>query len=301
MKKIDDGLYALEVGDLAIKVSPSGAELQSVVRGGREYLWQGDPAYWGRRSPVLFPIVGSLWNGVCRFGGKEYRMSQHGFARDMVFRNVDGGEDDALVFVLGSDAGTAEHFPFGFELYVSYRVEGASVHVGWKVRNVSSGVMPFQIGGHPAFNLPGFEADRDVYGYLGLEPEDAAAGARYILVAERGCVDPLHSWPLPLEEEGLLPLGPHTFDRDALVVEDSGVGRVTLYDAGKKPVLAVSFDAPLFGLWSPAGKRAPFVCIEPWYGRCDRKGYEGEFSGRDYVMSLAPSETFEAGYTIELL
>ena len=76
---------------------------------------------------------------------------------------------------------------------------------------------------------------------------------------------------------------------------------VTLYDVDRKPVLALRFDAPVLGLWSPPGKDAPFVCIEPWYGRCDRAHYAGEYKDRDWVQHLGTGEVFHGGYTIEIM
>ncbi len=63
----------------------------------------------------------------------------------------------------------------------------------------------------------------------------------------------------------------------------------------KRPYVTLMFSAPLVGLWSPSGQ-APFMCIEPWWGRADKVGYEGEFAERQYVNHLEPGETFEASY-----
>ena len=47
---------------LTLEISSLGAELQSIKdANGNEYLWDGDAKYWGKRSPLLFPIVGGLW------------------------------------------------------------------------------------------------------------------------------------------------------------------------------------------------------------------------------------------------
>ena len=137
---------------LTIEVSPHGAELQSIRnnRTGHEYLWQGNPAFWGRRSPVLFPIVGSLWNGEYHTGGNTYKMSQHGFARDMDFTIVEETET-TLRFKLDSTPETLAAFPFCFSLEISYELNETRLEVGWMVKNLSETVMPFQIGAHPAF------------------------------------------------------------------------------------------------------------------------------------------------------
>ena len=57
-------------------------------------------------------------------------------------------------------------------------------------------------------------------------------------------------------------------------------------------------EAPLFGIWSPPGKNAPFICIEPWYGRCDDEYFDGDLTEREWGNKLAPHQTFEASYTI---
>ena len=56
----------------------------------------------------------------------------------------------------------------------------------------------------------------------------------------------------------------------------------------------------IVGLWSPPAKNAPFVCIEPWYGRCDRAHYTGEYKDKDWMQHLQPEEIFQGGYTIEI-
>ena len=99
----------------------------------------------------------------------------------------------------------------------------------------------------------------------------------------------------------MLPIDTSSFDRDAFIIEDSQVGKVTLHRQDGTPWLALSFDAPLVGLWSPPGKNAPFVCIEPWYGRCDRVGFDGQFVDRDWVNVLSPGDTFHGEYSIEIL
>ena len=125
------------------------------------------------------------------------------------------------------------------------------------------------------------------------------SGLVYRALAEKGCVgDEIR--PVPLDAEGLLPLNVHTFDIDTFILENSQVRRVDLLDVEKRPYLSLSFTAPLVGLWSPPTKNAPFVCIEPWYGRCDRVNYSGEYKDRDWVNRLEPGEVFDASYTIEI-
>src|SRR5271169_6822736 len=71
-----------------VEVASKGAELQSIVNTvfGIEYLWNGNPVFWGKRSPVLFPIIGNLKNNTYYYQGKSYQLPRHGFARDMEFQ-----------------------------------------------------------------------------------------------------------------------------------------------------------------------------------------------------------------------
>ena len=286
-------LYELENEFVRIGVEAHGAELRSLVakETGREYMWSGDPAYWGRVSPLLFPVVGAYRDGISRYRGQTYRMSQHGFARDMDFMVTEQSKTEIWFCLTDSDE-TWEKYPFAFSLEAGYRLEGKSVRVLWRVSNPSGEPLYFSIGGHPAFAAPVREPGKCTC-YIGL------AGADSLIV--RGLHNGLASDTLrriDLEKGGLLPVTEELFAGDALIVEEHQTGRVQLLDADKKPYLTVAFDAPLFGLWTPPGKNAPFICIEPWYGRCDREDFEGELPQREWGNTLEAGESFQASYTI---
>lgn len=279
---------------LSIQVSQLGAELQSLQRNGHEYLWQGDAQFWGRRSPILFPLVGRVWGDKFRHNEKLYPMAQHGFARDASFELVAQGADE-LLYKLVSTPDTTAQFPFSFVLWASYKLVDNKLVVGWKVENPANEELFFQIGAHPAFNLPDFDVESQERGYFRFSPEREL---KYVVPVENGCVSPtLH--PLELTA-GWMPITAHTFDCDTYVFGDSQLKKVALYDKKKQPYLQVEFDAPLLGLWAPTKSRpdCPFVCIEPWYGCCDEVGYSGLFTERKWMQRLLPGETFEASYTI---
>lgn len=290
----------LSNGTLSVEVSGHGAELCSIRKNGIEYLWQADPEYWKRHSPVLFPIVGSLWNGVYRYGGKEYAMSQHGFARDMDF-SLTGKSANDVWYRLEADEATLKKFPFRFVLEIGYRLEDNKIHVLWRVHNADSKTMYYQIGAHPAFYYPDFSPSAELKGYFSFGKAGASVcnDLEYILIKEKGCADPAAVYRRRLEE-GKLPIDTHIFDKDALILENGTVNRVTLHAPSGKPWLSLAFDAPEVGLWSPPFRNAPFVCIEPWYGRCDRADFTGEISERDWIQSLEAGETSEKSYTIEI-
>ena len=280
---------------LTIQVSPHGAELCSIVANGKEYLWQADPAFWKRHSPVLFPIVGSVWENEYRNEGIPYTLTQHGFARDMEFTLISEKEDEVR-YRLVSNEETLHKYPFPFCLEIGYRIQGKKIEVMWEVKNTGDKEMYFQIGAHPAFYWPEFDASNSERGFFRFDKEN---GLKYILISEKGCADPSTEYSLELTN-GLLPLDTHTFDKDALILENEQVRKVSLYNKEKQAYLSLHFNAPVVGLWSPPAKNAPFVCIEPWYGRCDRAHYTGEYKDKDWMQHLQPEEIFQGGYTIEI-
>lgn len=280
---------------LSISVNKHGAELTSIKKGDTEYLWQGDPAFWKRQSPVLFPIVGSLWEGRYRVGERQFQLGQHGFARDMDFTLLSQTQD-CVSYRLDSNSETLEKFPWPFALTISYRLRGNEIDVFWKVENKADETMYFQIGAHPAFNYPNYDPNSKARGYFSFDRNE---GLECIKLAEKGCVDTNSKYSLETGADGLYKLESDTFDSiDTILLQDGQVHRVTLHSPDGNPWLSVIFEAPVVGLWSPPYKNAPFVCIEPWYGRCDRAGYSGQFSNRDWVNSLAPGQEFNASYTI---
>lgn len=290
-------MHTLKNDILTVLVKEHGAELASIRKGSTEYLWQADPAFWGRHSPVLFPIVGSVWEKRYRVGGREYGLGQHGFARDMDFSLV-SSSDAEVRYRLESSEETLEKYPWPFVLEIAYRLHGNKLDVIWEVENPGTEDMYFQIGAHPAFNYPDYDPDRPERGFFSFDRSD---GLECIRIKEKGCVDVETKYPLEVPADGLLPVTRETFDAiDTIMLQDSQIGKVTFHRIDGSPWLSLSFDAPVVGIWSPPTKNAPFICIEPWYGRCDRAGYEGEFKDKDWINRLAPGERFSSFYTIEI-
>ncbi len=289
-------VYSLENARLRIGVDTLGAELKSLknVESDREYMWDAKPEYWKRTSPVLFPVVGSLNNGCYRYDGKEYPMSQHGFARDMEFELLRQTGDE-LVFVLKSGKETLEKYPFDFELAIGYRIDENNVVISWRVKNCGNKEMYFSIGGHPAFLCPIHDGDAQTDYQILFDTNDTIISG---VIGNNGTLS-LRKKAYALNN-GYLNITADLFDDDALIVEDNQAHRVSLCDKQGQPYLTVRFDAPLFGLWSPAKKNAPFVCIEPWYGRCDKDNFTGDLPEREWGNKLLPAEQFYAEYTVTI-
>ena len=301
--------YILENEVLRVEIDTLGAEIKSVKRkrDGLEYMWQADPKYWGRTSPVLFPFVGATKDKEYRYAGKTYPMGQHGFARDMEFtcESIDGIREPGdstngeyrVWFVLESDESTYEKYPFAFRLHIGYELRINGIKVRWRIENIDNKSMYFSIGAHPAFLCP-IHGETDKTGY----------GLRF-----RGLKDVLHHHGNTAEglaimedevlrlDDGKVTFTPGFFDKCTYMVEGNQTHAVELLDCEGKAYVTVDFDAPLFAIWSPEGKDAPFVCIEPWYGRCDAVDFSGSIAERAYENALASGGEFKAEYEMRFV
>lgn len=273
--------YTLKNELLTVTIDTAGAEITSILdTEGTEYIWNADPAYWKRHSPVLFPFVGSLKNKEFHHNGVSYPMGQHGFARDMEFEPVSCTDTEAS-FVLRADETTLAKYPFRFELMIAYRLTGNCVSVIWKVTNHDNETMPFSIGAHPAFYCPIPAGSADAR--TGYEFRfDNEKPLTFHAIAEGGLADTHTDHPLPETADHVLTITDHLFDGDALIIDGHQAQRVELARKGEDPYITVVFDAPLFGLWAPPGADTPFVCIEPWFGRCDATDFDGTLAEREH-------------------
>lgn len=279
---------------LTLEIDAHGAEMKSLTdnRTGQEYLWCGDAAYWGRTSPILFPLVGNYREKQSCFDGKWYSLSQHGFARDMDFELV-SEKGDEIWFALEDSPETLEKYPFGFRLELGYRLQGRAVEVLWKVTNKNDREMYFSIGGHPAFNCPLRAGEKQTDYRIGFDTCEPLVAS---VLDENGTVS-AQKKVLELTD-GMLQITETLFDEDALIVEHDQAHKIALYTPEGEKYLEVRFEAPLFGIWSPAGKHAPFVCIEPWYGRSDRADFGQKLEEREWGNVLKAGEIFTAAYQI---
>lgn len=294
--EVEMGIYTIKSGDIAALVTSHGAELQSLkdCRTGQEYMWNADPQYWKRTAPVLFPVVGNYKNKETRYNGRIYSLSRHGFARDMEFELIRVTRSEVW-FGLDSDEETMKKFPFPFRLEVGYQIGERKVRTCWRVKNRGRETMYFSIGGHPAFLCPQKEGEKQTDCYLLFDAQKEIVSR---MLGDDGlATDKLLPYAL---EDGYLRIAEDLFDNDALVVENHQAQKVSLCRPDKTPYVTVSFDAPVFGVWSVPHKEAPFVCIEPWYGRCDKESFSGTLQEREWGNALGAGDVFEAEYTIEI-
>lgn len=275
---------------LTIRVAEKGAELQSVKdSNGREYMWQAGPE-WPRHSPVLFPIVCSVNNETYRVDGNEYHLPRHGFARDMEFTLI-SQTDDKATFALHESEETLKVYPYHFNLAITYRLEDNRIHVIWHVENTDCREIHFQIGAHPAFNVPGGKLE----GMIKLDNEEP-------METLRSYADGSHELTeVPLDADmGIMEISNNFFRNDSVKIHKSQTHRAMLMDTNGEPAVTVDYKTPVCAFWSPFGKNAPFVCIEPWYGLGDHRGFDGDFKDKPLMNHLLPGASFMSKYSITI-
>lgn len=276
---------------LTVEVSPLGSEMQSIVtRDGRNWLWHGDAAFWGGRSPVLFPMVGKAPNDQVSIDGQRYGMGQHGFARRSEFVLAADGAEFCRFELAASDA-SKSLYPFDFVLALEHRVVGRAVLVTAEVTNRDHRPMPFGIGFHPAFvwPLPGCEGlEHSVTLDNGGEPD--------LIRLSGGLVKP-EKLPSPFAA-GRLVLEHGLFADDAMLFPE-GAGAGLTYAAGDRAIHFTWENLPNFALWSKPG--APFVCLEPWHGTAAEVGGSDALEQRPYAEVLGPGATGRYSFRVELV
>ena len=279
----------IENENLKLKISTFGAEIQQIInkKNKKNYLWNGDKAFWGRRAPVLFPVVGALKNKEYIYNNEKYSMGQHGFSRDMEFELIEKTNSTAI-YELNSSEETLKKYPFKFSLKIKYELLKNTIKVNWKVENIDNKKMYFSIGAHPAFLVP-IEKREECFVKFDSENELEMTQLKNGLANEKSKI---------ITENGYLKLEKDLFENDAIIFENNQVKEVSLCTPDKEEFVAVRFSSPLVGIWSPYKENCPFVCIEPWYGRCDSIDFEGDLTKRQWQQNLLPNEKFEASYEI---
>lgn len=258
---------------------------------GPDLLWNGDPAVWGRTSPVLFPIVGQLRGDVLRRDGRAFPMERHGFARDRVFSLVRLSRE-SCTWRLRDDVHSRAHFPFAFELWITYAVEGPRLTAIYEVRNPGDEPLSASLGAHPAFRWPLPGAMGELHRIEFARNESAP-----ISRLSEGLLDP-HPYPNPVDGK-VLRLRDELFAQDALIF-DRLESRALRYLAPGASGLELSWEGfQQLGLWAkPDGG---FLCIEPWAGTASPVGFDGEFAAKPGLFRVEPGGRRISRWSVQVL
>ncbi|QXE01385.1 aldose 1-epimerase family protein [Terribacillus sp. DMT04] len=289
-------MICIENDLLKVEVAELGAEVRSVIHKDTKisYMWNGDAAYWGRVSPVLFPIVGRLKNNQYKAEGNRYELSQHGFLRDAAFK-VSHTTKSAVTFTLESNGSFKEIYPYEFRVEIAYQLDNDKLSVEWRVTNLEQAkTMYFSIGAHPAFRLPLLSGEETADYKLQLKPVQHKQVTAYELV------DGLIRESGQPTELPVMTVNAHLFENDALVYDH--IEEVHLQSDNGNGVAVTMSGFPFVGIWSKYDKTektmAPFICIEPWFGIADTVEATGELSEKAGVQQLQPRSDFHSVYTM---
>lgn len=287
--------YYLENQHLVVTVADAGAELISIYdkENQRELIWEADPKYWKRHAPVLFPNVGKHYLNRYLYNGKTYEAKQHGFARDMEFTCI-SHTTDTVTHRLAANEETSAVYPFDFILEITHHLVGNEIAVQWKVTNAGNEPMYFTIGGHPAFKVPILENTKQTDYQLIFEEKDSL---EYILVdGATGTAVNEAVYSLDLNQSRCH-ITEYMFDKDALIFDEGQIRWAAIGFPDGSPYVAIDCKGfPNFGIWTVPG--APFVCLEPWDGRCDNMGFEKDLSEKPGINSLASGLIYNKEYKI---
>lgn len=289
-------MITLENDYIRAVIKSHGAELSSFYdkENETERLWQADDDYWGRHAPHLFPVVGGCLNNELLVDGKAYPMPKHGFARDSDFKRMESTPVHAK-FSLRYNNETLKAYPYKFEFQVLYDLFERELRVSYKVINLDAGRIYFQVGGHPAFNVPLLPGENFDDYYVEFE---RAENLTTHLLAPSGYFSG-ETGPVKLDGNKLH-LKTELFDTDALVFKNLASRKVSIKSSTHNQVLTVAF--PHFnylGIWTKAGG-APFLCIEPWLGCADTEGDAVDISKKDGIQYVEHGHVVEEVFTISI-
>ncbi len=284
----------LESTFLKATVSTIGAELQSLAdRKGNDLQWNGDPAIWRGRAPILFPVIGLLHDGAYRLDGKRYPMPKHGFARDSIF-SVVARDTSRATLRLSASPETRAIYPFAFQLDIGFALADATLTLTATIANLGDRAMPASFGFHPALRWPlPYGQPRADHRLRFARPEPAPVRR----IDASGFLMPA---PVPTPVEGdTLNLRDDLFVDDALIFDRLASRRVT-YGAEHGPQLEIGFDDfPTLGVWTKPG--AGFLCVEPWHGFSDPVGFAGDLRDKPGIFEIAPHGEKMMAMTITLI
>ena len=279
---------------LSAEIALVGAEMQNLSDAtGRRLQWDGDPAVWSGRAPILFPVIGLLEGGVYRMDGRTYAMPKHGFARHATFEVV-AHEATTATLRLGPDDAIRASYPFDFELTIAYALRGATLTMTATIANHDTRPMPASFGFHPAFRWPLPFGQPRADHELRFEHDEPAPIRR---INGNGFLLP-ESLPTPVVGS-VLELRDDLFDDDAVIFDALASRRVS-YGASAGSRIDVRFDGfPMLGVWTKPGG-AEFICIEPWQGCADPIGFEGDIWHKPGIVAIDPGTSRVFTVTIGL-
>lgn len=283
-------------GNSSAVINEKGAELKSLKLGGKELMWSSDPKYWGKSSPVLFPMIGNLRGGETVIDGRSFRIPKHGFARDNVF-DVTNKTGSTVTMSFSDTEETRRCFPFAFDFSLHYTLTEEKLEILYEVVNNSDAPMPFCIGTHPAFACPSDGYAFSDYRLIFREKETVSSPVMNLKT--RMFQNGKRIWRL--KNSDVFPLDYKLFSEDVLYFDNIVSRSVSLADPENRGVKISWEGFTSLGVWTPAEIEAPFVCLEAWCGCDDFDTDDGVFRNKKGIQTALPGATLYYVMTIEKL
>lgn len=280
--------YTIRSEKLTAVIDSQGGELHSLKDGaGNEYIWTADDV-WKRHAPLLFPFVCNTKSKKYTVNGREYSLSNHGFARDTDFTKESESES-SITLKINSNDKTREKYPFDFVFYVTYTLSGNVLTVKMEAENKGSSDMPFFMGGHPGFLCP-FEADK------GSSFED------YDVVYEKNETVTQDEYNVTVLENGnSVPVTRELFKNDVFLKDKPDSSRISLVSRKSGRSVEVCYDnSGCIAVWSPYDDRASFVCLEPWTSAPVYRCGTEELTEMPHAKHIAPGERYAFSFEIRI-
>lgn len=289
--------YKIQNEYLTATFNSRGAELYSLKnKENLEHIWQRDPIYWGYCAPILFPIVGSLKDKKTIINNEEYYMNSHGFLRTQEFELLQI-ENSEISFVNTFNKETLKLFPFKYKVIITYKLKDKTLRTSYKVLNENHEILKFNIGGHPAFNVPLYKGESFNDYTISFEKEESFISPKVENDGTLNFIDGGRRY----ESLESLSLDYELFDIDTIVIPRVRSNYVTLLNQNKKGIKFSFPNFKTFAIWSPYGKKAPFVCLEPWIGYGDRVETNNHFDKKDDLIFIKSLDEFNVFYDIEII
>lgn len=286
-------LYNIKNNSIILKISSHGAEVKSLVFNGIERLHDSNPTYWNRSAPLLFPCIGTITDKQTTIDGKKYPLTKHGFIRDVDFQLL-SHEESKISFVFKANENTKLLYPFNFELIVTYELENNTMKSSVVIKNLSTTIMPFNFGLHPAFKIP-VNSNESFEDYELIFPSSKEADILSVDLPQ-GTIN-FNKVAKKIDLSKPLVLNHNDYQFDALVFDKIDFDMITLQNKSATTGVTFSFNGfPMLGIWTPYPTKAPFICIEPWIGCADPSNHDGVFSNKKYIINLKPDEIKEIKY-----
>lgn len=267
-------------------IALKGAEMISYTnQNGKERIWEGNPLVWSGHGPVLFPIIGSLFDNKTYIQNILYHIPKHGISREALFSVTSQGEN-YVELCFSSSEETKKDYPFDFSLYVRHTIDLYGFTTVYRVVNYSDKAMPACVGGHPAFVCP-MEEGYNFEDYSLVFPEKETG--ENLLVNSQGLLSG-HEILQEIASNQKLKLKYEYFDeKDTLLLSDLRSRSVKLINEKTGNGLQLEFPRfPVLAVWTKPQAHASYICLEPWMGLPDTDQGTGHMEEKAYIANIDP-------------